>query len=75
MTYLQGTVHGLKGEVEEERLGVVVLADDPLGSVREQVSGVVTNGRPVHLVIVPEVVAITVSVGQARGKLQERAWV
>ena len=66
MTYLQRGMHGLKGEVEEERLGGVVLVDDQLGSVSEQVCGVVTNGRPVHLVIVPEVVSAPVTV-VARG--------
>ena len=53
---------GLEGQVEEEGLGGVVLVDDDRGPVSEQVCGVVTTGAPVHLVIVPEVVAMPVAV-------------
>ena len=60
--YLQRSVHGLEGQVEEEGLGGVVLVDDGRGPVSEQVCGVVTTGAPVHLVIVPKVVAMPVAV-------------
>ena len=66
MAHLQRAVRGLVGEVEEERLGRVVLVDDPRGSVSEQVCGVVTTGAVVYLVIVSEVVSTpaTVAGGQ-----------
>ena len=54
-------MRGLVGEVEEERLGHVVLVDDLRGSVSEQVCGVLTTGAVVYLVIVPEVVSMPVT--------------
>ena len=61
MAHLQRAVRGLVGEVEEERLGRVVLVDDHRGSVSKQVCGVVTTGAHVYLVIVPEVVSMPVT--------------
>lgn len=58
MHYLQRSVHGLIGEVEEEGLWGVVVIDDPDGAVIEQVGGVKTNRWLVHLVVVTEIVAM-----------------
>ena len=52
-TDLKRSVHSLKGEEEEERLGDVMLLHDSHGSLGEQVCGVVSYGRPVHLVVIP----------------------
>ena len=54
-------MRGLVGEVEEERMGLVMLVDDHRGSVSEQVCGVLTTGAVVYLVIVPEVVSMPVT--------------